>query len=57
MLAEEVKEVGDVWKSEDEARKTTGRSHGDSNKIKVLHLQIQFRKVVLGAIHPKRTVF
>ena len=57
MLMEGIGKLGGLQASESEVRDKLEASTTENEKIRALHLQIQFRKVVLGAVHSDKTVF
>lgn len=57
MLMEGIGKLGGLWASESEVRDKLEAFTRENEKIRALHLQIQFRKVVLGAVHSDKTVF
>ena len=56
-LMEQIGKFGGVWATENEIKTKLETCKTENDKIKALHLQIQFRKVVLGAVHSDKTVF
>ena len=56
MLMDEIEKVG-LWKTEQQVKENVKKLVDESEKVRALSLQIQFRKVVLSAFHPEKEVF
>ena len=57
MLMEEIEKSGGLWANSNEAREKAACISSENQKTKTLYLQIQFRRIVLGATHPDKSVF
>ena len=53
---DKIEEIG-LWKTEKDVRDRLSKLQDENDKIVKLSLQIQFRKVVLGAVHQDKEVF
>ena len=56
LLMDKIEEIG-LWKTEKDVRDRLSKLQDENDKIVKLSLQIQFRKVVLGAVHQNKEVF
>ena len=56
LLMDKIEEIG-LWKTEKDVRDHLSKLQDENDKIVKLSLQIQFRKVVLGAVHQDKEVF
>lgn len=56
LLMDKIEKIG-LWKTEQEVTKCVSEIEDECERVRVLSLQIQFRKVVLSAYHPDKVVF
>ena len=56
-LIQKVEEQGGLWKIAERVAEKVEEIDGEKEKKIVLRVQIQHRKIILGATHPDKTVF